>query len=51
MTNELSKCGNFSSCLNLVSIQRKREKSKVTLNGSKDLKNEQTEKKRREAKK
>jgi hypothetical protein len=46
VTSELLKFGDYSSCLDLVSIQRNREKSKVILNGSKDLKNEQTEKKR-----
>jgi len=50
MISELLKCGDYSSSLYLVSIGRKREKSKVALNGSKDLKNEQT-KKRRETKK
>jgi hypothetical protein len=43
--SELLKCGDFSSCLDLVSIRRRSEQSKVILNGSKDLKNEQTEKK------
>ena len=50
MIIELLKCGDYSSCLDLVSIQRQREESKVALNGSKDLKNQQT-KKRRETKK
>jgi hypothetical protein len=40
MANGILKRGDFSACLDVVSIQRTREKSKAILNGSKDLKNE-----------
>jgi len=41
--SELLKCDDYFTYLDLVSTQKKR-KSKVTMNGSKDLKNEQTKK-------